>query len=133
MSNTDSEHSYDLETNPGKVRLLISDIGGKGESSEEWIFKDEEIVTFLRMWEENVMMSAAIALRVMAGNEAMVAKKITFLELETDGPALALALENLADKLEKMSDDQVDFELVEMGVDLFSRREIRMEQFGEYW
>lgn len=133
MPNTDASHTYDLDTNVGKVRLLVSDIGGKGESPEEWIFKDEEIETFLGFFEENVMMSAALAMRTMAGNEAMVAKKITFLELETDGPALAAALEKLADKLETMSDEQVDFELVEVGVDLFSRREIRMEQFGEYW
>lgn len=128
-----SEWTYDLEEPTGKVRLLISDIGGKEQKDEEWIFTDKEIGAFLEMWEENVMMAAAIAMRTMAGNEAMVAKKISFLELETDGPALAGALEKLADKLETMSDEQVDFELVEVGVDLFSRREIRMEQFGEYW
>jgi hypothetical protein len=128
----DPTHTYNLEEAVGRVRLLISDIGGKGES-DEWVFTDLEIETFLNLWEQNLMMSAATALRVMAGNEAMVAKKITFLELETDGPATAAAMEKTADKFETMSDEAVDFELIEMGVDLFSRREIRKEQFGEVW
>ena len=129
--NEDADHTYKLEEPTGKVRLLISDIGGKGENAEEWIFSDEEIETFLNMWEQNVMMSASTALRVMAGNEAMVAKKITFLELETDGPATAAAMEKTADKFETMSDNEVDFELIQMGVGVFARREIRMEQLGE--
>lgn len=133
MPNTDADHSYNLDEAKGKVRLLISDIGGKGESADEWVFADKEIETFLGMWEETILLAAATALRVMASNEAMVSKKITFLELETDGPATAAAMEKTADKFEKMSDSEVDFELIEMGVDLFSRREIRMEQFGEYW
>lgn len=133
MPNTDADHSYSLEENKGKVRLLISDVGGKGASVDEWVFTDLEIETFLVMWEQNLFMSAATALRVMAGNETMVAKKITFLELETDGPATAGAMEKTADKFETMADSEVDFELIEMGVDLFSRREIRREQFGEVW
>jgi hypothetical protein len=133
MPNTDADHTYNLEENTGKVRLLVSDIGGKGESVDEWVFSDPEIEAFLNLWEQNLFMSAATALRVMAGNEAMVAKKITFLELETDGPATAGAMEKTADKFEIMSDNEVDFELIQMGVDLFSRREIRREQFGEVW
>lgn len=125
------EPTYNLEEASGKVRLLISDIGGGDGKS--WLFTDDEILAFLSMWEENVFMAAAIAMRTCAGNEALTAKKITFLELETDGPAVAASLEKMADKLETLSDEQVDFELVEVGADLFSRREIRMEQFGEYW
>lgn len=133
MPNTDADHTYNLEEPTGKVRLLISDIGGKGETSEEWVFTDLEIETFLGMRDGNEMLAAAVALRVMAGNEAMVAKKITFLELETDGPATAEAMRELAKELDKMSDEEVDFELIQMGVNQFSRREIRLEQFGEVW
>jgi len=131
MPNTDANHSYNLEEPKGKVRLLISDIGGKGESTDEWIFTDLEIETFLGMREGNEMLAAAVALRVMAGNEAMVSKKITFMELETDGPATAEAMRELAKELDKMSDEEIDFELIQMGVGLFARREIRLEQFGE--
>lgn len=127
----DVNHTYKLEEPTGKVRLLISDIGGGDQ--ESWIFTDKEIETFLGLFEGNVMQGAAIALRTMAGNEVMVAKKIKFLELETDGPATAKGMRDLAKELDKMSDEQVDFELIEMGVDLFSRRELRVEQFGEYW
>lgn len=133
MPNTDVNHTYNLEEPKGKVRLLISDIGGKGETADEWVFTDLELETFLQMRDNNEMLAASTALRVMAGNEAMVSKKISFLELETDGPAVAEAMRELAKELDKMSDEEVDFELIEMGVDLFSRREIRLEQFGEMW
>lgn len=126
----DPTFTYDLDEPAGKVRLLISDVGG-GDSSS-FVFNDKEIEAFLNMWEQDLFMAAALALRTMAGNEAMVAKKITFLELETDGPAMAKAMNELADKFTKMADENVDFELIEMGVDMFSRNEIRREQFGAF-
>lgn len=106
-----------------QVRLLISDVGGEGGSS--FVFTDEEVLTFLFMEDDDVYMAAAVALRTMAANEVLTQKRITFLELKTDGPAEADALNKLADKLEERSSISEDFEIAEMGVDAFSRRELR--------
>lgn len=101
------------------VRLLISDIGGNGGS--EFIFQDEEIQRFLAL-RPNIEMAAAVALRVLASNEALVSKRIKFLELETDGPAVAKELRAMAESYEKSDIDNDEPEVIEMGVDDFSRR-----------
>lgn len=103
------------------VRLLISDIGGQGGS--DFIFQDEEIERFIALSSDNnVSLAAAKALRVLASNEALVSKRIKFLELETDGPAVAKALRELAVEYEKQAAMDEEPEIIEMGVDLFSRR-----------
>lgn len=109
-----------------KIRLLISDVGGLDGSS--FIFTDAEIEAFYEMMGgESVMLAASLALRTIANNEAMTQKKIVFLELETDGPALAKAQEAMANKLESLGEEEFEFELAQMGVDVFSRRQIRMQ------
>lgn len=117
--------TYDPKTNPGKVRLLISDVGGSDGSS--FLFEDVEIETFLEM-ENTVRLAAASALRTIAGNEAQVQKRITFLELKTDGPAVAKELLALAKRLEEReeeaTDDDVILDFAQMGVDAFSRRDL---------
>lgn len=120
-------------SNKDKIRLLISDVGGT--SGTDFIFTDVEIETFFEMMGgESVMLAASLALRTIANNEAMTLKKITFLELETDGPALAKQQEAMANRLEALGDEDFEFELAQMGVDVFSRRQIRMqvasEEFG---
>ena len=106
------------------VRLLISDIGGTGGSY--FIFQDEEIARFLAQRGDNISLAAASALRVMATNEAMVSKRIKFLELETDGPAVAKALLASADAFEKQGEEfDGENEIIEWGVDDFSRRTLR--------
>src|SRR5688572_3932453 len=64
-----------------QVRLLISDVGG--ESGDDFLFSDNEILTFLSMEGENVYKAAAVALRTIAANEAQVMKRIKILELST--------------------------------------------------
>lgn len=112
-----------MATNVEKVRLLISDVGG--ESGTDYIFDDTDIGTFLEM-QPDVYYASALALRTMAANEAMVSKRIKFLELTTDGPAVAKALGDLADKLEKASDDDVPFEIAELGV----TRDFQTSRYG---
>lgn len=104
------------------VRLLISDIGGQGN---EYIFQDEEIAAFLAMRDVNVGLAAATALRTLASNEALVSKRIKFLELETDGPAVAKELRAAADAMEKQANEDGDIEVIEWSVDEFSRRYLR--------
>ena len=84
-----------------RVRLTISDVGG--EDGESFLFSNEEVETFLDMRNGNVLLAAALALRTIAGNETQVAKRIQFLELQTDGPAVANSLRTLATELEQVA------------------------------
>lgn len=109
--------TYDIKTEQGKVRLLISDIGGK--DGKQFIFEDDEIQMFLDERGGVPKLAAADALRTVAGNEAQVQKRITFLELKTDGPAVAKELRELADSLEKAyrdatSEDEDNMEIADM-------------------
>jgi hypothetical protein len=118
-------HNYDLETDVGKVRLLTSDIGGG--DGKQFLFSNEEIEVFLSM-RDSVSLAAALALRTIAGNEAQVSKRITFLELQTDGPAVSRALREQATELEKMTDDDAEIEIASMNVDIFSRRDLILKR-----
>lgn len=97
-----ADPSYDVSNEQGQVRLLISDVGGSDGKS--FLFKDTEIQAFITL-SGGVKYAAATALRAIAGNEAQVSKRIKFLELSTDGPAVAKALNELADKFEKEAED----------------------------
>jgi len=103
---------YKIETDQGKVRLLISDIGGADGAS--FLFEDDEIAAFLALNENNIRLSAAEALRAIAGNEVQVSKRIKFLELSTDGPAVAKELRALAESLEEKADDDIEPEIASM-------------------
>ncbi len=97
------------------VRLLCSDVGGEDKAS--FIFTDEEIEAFLLLSEQNVRLAAAEALRTIAANEAQVSKRIKFLELSTDGPAVAAALIKAAESLEQKADDECDIEIASFAPD----------------
>lgn len=85
--------TVDYSTNAGKVRLLIADTNSAYPQ-----FTDAEIDAFLEM-EGSFRRAAAMALEVIAVNEALIQKRIVALHLETDGPALAAELRNLAKSL----------------------------------
>lgn len=103
---------YNIENDQGKVRLLISDIGGADGKS--FLFEDNEIAAFLAMNDSNIRLAAAEALRAIAGNESQVSKRIKFLELSTDGPAVSKELRALAKSLEEKADDDVEPEIASM-------------------
>lgn len=110
-------------TDKDKVRLLISDVGGQDPSSAaNFIFDDYEVQTFLVMKGGNVMRAAAMALRSIAGNSIQVMKRITFLELQTDGEAEADILRKLAGELEQQADSGVTFETSHITRDQFNPR-----------
>jgi len=110
------------------VRLLISDVGGA--DGESFLFTDSEILIFLSMREADPRLAAAEAFRVIAGNEAQVAKRIKFLELETNGPAVAAELIKLADKLEAAVEDDSDVEFASMAVTDFNLDLRTMQSWG---
>lgn len=86
--------TVDYSSNAGKVRLLIADTNPTYPQ-----FTDEEIAAFLSLESSSVRRAAATALEVIAVNEALIQKRIVALHLETDGPALAAELRNLAKSL----------------------------------
>ena len=85
--------TYDVSTNAGKVRLMIADTV---EAYQQ--FSDDEIAAFLSM-ESRPRRAAAMALEAIAVNGALIQKRIVALHLETDGPALAAELRNMAKSL----------------------------------
>ena len=113
-------------TDRQQVRLLISDVGG--ESGTDFLFSDDEVDAFLEM-EPVVYRAAAVALRTIAGNEAQVSKRISYLGLSTDGPAVAKELRELAASLDERADKSDDgsggFDIAEMPVDPGAVRTIR--------
>lgn len=106
------EPGYDVSTPGGKVRLLVSDVGGSDGKS--FIFSDEEIVTFLSLKGEDVFLASALALRTIAANAVQISKRIKYLELSTDGPAEAEALRKLADSYVEQADEEYDPDIAVM-------------------
>lgn len=104
--------SYDLDTDIGKVRLLLSDTNETDE-----ILKDEEYQVFLDM-EGSIKLAAAQALDTIADNEALASKTLTSNDVAIDGAKLADSLRKRAAVLREQADspdggfDIVDFEYV---------------------
>jgi len=112
--------TYDVTTDRGKVRLLITDT-----DTSDPIFDDTEIDAFLSLNSSNILYAAAQALDVMAVNEAMVLKVIKLLDLSTNGPAVAASLKAQADSLRAQSDAaDYDFDWAEQNLNQFSYLEI---------
>jgi len=113
--------TYDLTTDVGKVRLIITDT-----DPANVIFIDEEIAAFLEL-NAGILTAAAMALDTIADNEILVQKRISLLDLKTDGPSEAKELRVHADSLRKQAADEEADELTvdyaENPVDVFSLRE----------
>lgn len=94
--------NYDVSTDRGKVRLIISDI-----DRDNVIFQDDEIDAFISMaLNNNLKRAAAQALRTIAANENYVQKAIRILDLQTDGPAVAREFRQQANLLEDQADKE---------------------------
>lgn len=90
---------YDLTTDAGKVRLLISDVDDANP-----VFADDEINTFLGL-AGGVMLAAAVALETIAVNEALLLKYVRSRGLDLDGPAVARELRQQAKQWREHADD----------------------------
>jgi hypothetical protein len=116
--------TYDLTTAAGQVRLLATDT-----DSDRPIFEDEEIAGFLAI-EGSVKTAAALALECIAVNESLVQKRIKILDLQTDGPAVAVALRAQATALrEQETDEVIPFATAEFGDGAFAAREKMLKEY----
>lgn len=82
------------------VRLLISDVANPP------LFDDGEIDRFLSLQSGAIKRAAALALRTIAANEALLLKYIQTQGLTLDGSRVARELRELAKELE--ADDETD-------------------------
>lgn len=111
--------TYDLTTNRGKVRLLITDI-----VAADYCFEDDEIDTFLTLG-VSVYKAAGLGLMTIAINEVLVQKRIRLLDLTTDGPAVAAELNKKAQEYFKLAEEEDlatsgGFDWAEMVLDQFT-------------
>lgn len=92
----------DYSSSVNKVRLLISDI-----DDTDRIFNDEAIQAFIDMaLDSNLKRAAADTLLAIAVNEVLVQKRIKILDLQTDGPAEAKVLRDLAKQYRDDADEE---------------------------
>ena len=115
--------TYDLSSDRGKVRLLITDTDHDNE-----IFSDSEVDTFLSLTavdgSNDINLAAAVALETIAASEALVQKKIKLLDLTTDGPAVANSLRAAAKILRDQSENESYIDWSEMSLNQFAARDI---------
>ena len=83
-----------------EIRL---NVGDRPATESDRLFSDADLGVFLDREECDVNRATARTLRVIAGNYAMVLKKIDRDGLKTDGPAVAAELRQLADEFDAMS------------------------------
>lgn len=97
----------------GQIRLLINDV-----DADAAVFQDEEILVFLEMAGDVVLLAAAQALDTIADNEALTSKVIRTQDLQTDGVKLADSLRARAKSLRDqhaatlVDEDEGFFEIV---------------------
>lgn len=114
--------TYNVSTDRGKVRLLITDVDQANP-----IMQDAEIDAFLEM-NTSVRLAAAAALECIAASEVLVLKKIVNLDIETDGPAVAKELRELAKQLRAQEENSGAFDIAEQIQDPFTDREYWLKQ-----
>jgi hypothetical protein len=113
--------TYDVTNDAGKVRLIIADT-----DSDNAIFEDAEIEAYLGIQGGNIILAAASALDTIASSEALILKKISLLDLQTDGEAVASAIRAHAKNLReeyKTHDIEGAFDIAEWVVNTFDERE----------
>jgi hypothetical protein len=101
--------TYDPSTERGKVRLLCTD-----SDTNYQIFTDAEIDAFLAIENSAVRLAAAAALERIAASQTLLLKKLTMLDLQTDGPSMARELRALAQQLRDVELGDESFDIAEM-------------------
>lgn len=86
-----------------EIAELRLNIGDRPQLETDRLFSDEDLNVFLTREDGDVNRATARALRVIAGNMAMVLKVIERDELRTDGAAVSAELRQLADSFDEMS------------------------------
>lgn len=103
--------TYDVTSDSGKVRLLISDT-----NVSDAFFQDAEIEAFLSLESDNIKMASALALEVFAANEVLVNKKITMLNLTVEADAVSKELRLIADRFRESALADMGFEIAQTPV-----------------
>lgn len=104
---------YDLTTDAGKVRLLISDV-----DEDNHVFDDAEIDVFLDLTGDVVLLAAALALETVAANEVLILKYVRSRGLDLDGPSVGRELRQQAKQwrdqaaADAEADDEYTFDIV---------------------
>lgn len=109
--------TYNPATDAGRVRLLCTDTGTVE------MFSDAEIVVFLELCGNVILLAAAMALDVTAASEVLVQKRIQLMDLKTDGPGEAAALKVVAESYRTQAASLLGFDWAENPVDVFALRE----------
>ena len=114
--------TYDVDTDRGRVRLLIQDSDPAYE-----FFADAEVDAFLSLADDvegaRVFNAAAMALESWSSNQVMVLKVTQHLDLQVDGAAVAKEMRQRAAVLRQQAlDASTDsgFEIAELGLGHFS-------------
>lgn len=94
--------TYDVSTDVGKVRLLLSDI------ADPWVFTDEEIQALLDLEGGSIKRAAAQAIDTNATNQALASKVLKDHERTTDGAKLADAMRKHAAALRAQAASEDD-------------------------
>lgn len=123
--------AIDFTTNLGKVRLL------SGDTYENVLIMSDAEITAILGLQPNIYLAAAQALDIMASKHILIHKKIKTLDLQTDGPAVAKALSDLATKYrdhvaELSSDVEAPFTVIEMVHDPFGYSEFHGKKGGSW-
>lgn len=119
--------TYDVTTDAGRVRLLITDT-----NTDTPVFEDAEIDAFLGMYHSNVHRAAAEALDTIATSQVLTLKVIKILDLQTQGDLLGAELRARATQMRELADtydDGAAFDWAEMVNDQFSWRERVFDQW----
>ena len=96
----DTEHTYDLSTDIGKVRLLIGDHPKAGEESTyEFMYSDNEIQEFLDLSNGSVYLAAATTLDMIAVDWSKTSRSISILDISVSDGDYAGALRDRANAL----------------------------------
>ena len=85
------------------IAELRLNVGDRPQQDTDRLFSDADLGVFLAREDGDVNRATARALRVIAGNMAMVLKVIERDELRTDGAAVSAELRQLADSFDEMS------------------------------
>jgi hypothetical protein len=122
--------TYDLTTSTGKIRLICMD-----NQPDNYIFEDDELSAFYELERSSLRRACALILETIASNEAYVLKRITALDLQTDGPAVAAELRQRAKLLREQAledeakEDDGSFDVAEQVLTNFQRRDRIINQY----
>jgi len=113
----------ELDTNVGKVRVLLGDTDPTNVSAGEGeylFFSDDELTAILGMYSDSPQLAAARCLDTIAGSQALLLKSWSSDDLTVNGDRIAKELRELAKQLraEAQSTEASEaFEIVAFGED----------------